>query len=261
MLIQPPQRTEARVTRTRSRSRTAEADSMAIADGEWARLIAVLAYLTRIEKSGELVALVEQRTLRLYEQGKLTKQTEFASCELAIAELEKVLTRRTKAGWKLRHRLESAWIDWLRELEQVYERIVKNAKASGVTVSPVSMFQRLTPSTLSTENLLEKYANPEYAQLLQVGTIRMHLRLGDARLEHDYYFEVGAHRAAGDPFWQMRAWNDPSPKWGGWLIDQVLESRVDDEKIRHASAAEFRAWFPRFIHDDVMTFAIAELAN
>jgi hypothetical protein len=219
----------------------------------------VLAYLRRPGKGDEVVALVSQCALRLYDGRKLTKQTELPTHERAIEELDKLVARRTKAGWALGHRIESPWVDWVVELERMWERIQQQATASGVTVAPGAMFQLLTPSWRPPE---QADANPEFEELLRVGAVRMHVRLGDDRLMHDLYFEIGARYRADDAFWRMRRPGDHfRPSWEGRLKNNILESRLDDQTIRHASADEFRAWFPRFVRDDVLTFAIAELAR
>jgi hypothetical protein len=64
-----------------------------------------------------------------------------------------------------------------------------------------------------------------------------------------------------DEIWFWRRHDNRAPTDSGTFDNGKLVSRAGDERVVHASATEFRAWFPRYVRDDVMSFVIAELAR
>src|SRR5260370_5573046 len=105
----------------------------------------MLAFLGRYEKKTERVAAVVcGNTVRL--SGDTAKSTDFESGDAALAELERFIARKQKAGFVLHHRLASSpWIAWVDELERMWSRVVSNAKALNVpcdTKVGQSYFQR-----------------------------------------------------------------------------------------------------------------------
>jgi hypothetical protein len=98
--------------------------------------------------------------------------------------------------------------------------------------------------------------------------VTLRFYLGDNSLSFRIEFEVG-NQYTGEQYFAV----DPtySYYWRrtdagkqidyGVFEDGKLVSHVGGERIVHESAADFRAWFPRYVRDDVMSFVIAELAR
>lgn len=222
----------------------------------------MLVFMSRYGKAIEhAFATAHAATLSIFDNasrgGGLTKRTVFATADEAGAELEKFVARRQKAGWKIQHRIENPWVAWINDLERLHDRVIDDAKASGVAIGPRSCFKHGWTEVPPSDT-----APHEYAELLRIGHPRLHFQLGDAALSFDIQFKVGGWLRGQDGeelFWQRRD-HDRMSDFGSFT-GEILESHLDEEVVRHARAEEFRAWFPRYVRDGVMGFVIAELAR
>ncbi len=207
---------------------------------------------------------VERSTLFVDDEGKLTRK-ELASPEAALAEHAKLVAKREKAGWRTDLRISTPWLDYRRDLEDVAARVLNDARAANVFVDDhkwSSGFWRGSASSTPAD----KVPIDEYAELVRIGDATIRFQLGDAALSFQTEFTLGRPRTywvedGTDTTWFWRRLDNRKPTDGGTFEDGKLVSHVGDERVTHASAADFRTWFARYIRDDVMGFTIAELAR
>ncbi|HET7373273.1 MAG TPA: hypothetical protein VFJ20_07790 [Gemmatimonadaceae bacterium] len=220
----------------------------------------MLVELTRRERRPYYSTIfVEGSTLFVDDEGKLTRK-KLESPAAALAEHGKLLARREKSGWRAGSPVSTPWLDFRGELEKLHERVLADARAAKVAVGPRSAFSRRGKG--------DGKLPEDYAGFARIGAAQLAFHLGDAKLAFAIEFEVGNAHAGKywvadgtDDLWFWRRTSNGSPDDGGTFEKTKLVSRVGDERIVHASAAEFRAWFPRYVRDDVMSFSIAELAR
>jgi hypothetical protein len=216
------------------------------------------------KKTEECVAIVSGKSLRLYEgpYNQLKKTTEHPTEEAAGAELEKLVARREKAGFRVHHRLEhSPWLDWVDGLERMWNRVVADARAQNIACDlGRTTFQRTSPSQRSAQ--LVDAAGSELAELPMVASsVRMGWGLGDANLAFRIRFEVSLQQRGSE----LRLWTRQDNGSGiaahGLVVGDVIEHHTVDGDVERMKLAAFADWFPRHIRDDVWGFALAELAR
>jgi len=227
----------------------------------------MLAHLSRTTRRPYSSSIfVERSTLFVNDEGKLTRK-DLASPEEALAEHAKLVAKREKAGWKTHMQIASPWLDYRSELEDVFTRVVSDARASNVPVDErigKTYFARASGNATPPENLRDKIPVDDYMAFAQIGGVTLTFHLGDDKLSFTTEFVVG------NP-WRNYDWSTEKWFWrrldnrkatdGGVFENGKLVSRVSDNHVAHESADDFRTWFRRYVRDDVMGFTIAELAR
>ena len=215
----------------------------------------MLAYLFRSTKKIEYaVAIARGPTFRVYEGPRCdeTKRDVHASAEEARAAFDHFVARRLKSGWRILHRVEDpTWIDWVDELERMFQHVIDDAAAARVPHDPkATYFRRAYPRA-------ESGALPGFAQV--TAAVQFQWSLGDPKaLQSVDRFVVSG---AQSPLWRredgrLRRIEE------GVCVDGTLENRFDEgARVETMELAAFAAWFPRYVRDDVMGFQIAGLSR
>jgi len=224
----------------------------------------MLVFLGRYKnKTEECVAIVSGKSLRLYEgpRCELKKLTEHLTEEAARAELEKLVARREKAGFRIHHRIEaSPWLAWVDDLERLFERVLADARALKIPCDMrlgFSYFQRTWPA--QRDPSLAKAVGVELAELpLVANGVRLQWVLGTADLSFRTQFHVSLDRKGSVTRLWTRIDNGREVAHGD-VVKGGIEHHAIDGSIQKLKLASFAEWFPHHVRDDVMTFTLADL--
>ncbi len=229
----------------------------------------MIVYLVKDPKDAAL--WIDEKRLRVFEGRRFQRTTDsaFESAGKAEEEARRLIARKVKSGWRVIHEVESPWQKWLDGLETLQTRIVRDAESQGVRITSRSL-QLSFPSS-------PPKVPGEWAEFESVSAL-MRFRLGLERdnLAFDEQFEIAipARDFATIEAWRSGAltklpfWRRRDPISGTTLeegsVDLTTGTLVSDlggRLVRHATAAEFREWWPGYIRNDVFTQEIGELAG
>jgi hypothetical protein len=213
---------------------------------------------------------VDAQRVRIFEGVRfaLAKEIPCETHEQAMREADKIVARRSKAGWSENQRTESPWQAWVDDVARAHARVVSHAQSAGVAVQQ-EFFQFGSPSVPCVPG---QWAELEGVTSFVRSSIRVQGRSGN---EFADTFAIGIHATDGRTIdgWRsgaihsMRFWRRAHARSGVILEEGAVDlstgtltsKTIGGDFVPHTSAEAFRPWFLRHFEDHVWTFQIAEL--